>query len=1028
MKHLSFFWDKGCCRSPFFMSEKGSLFVLVEARFHLNQYIKDVLRSSPVPWGFGTFSEAVFYRTYSRELPDGSPEQWSDVVIRVTEGVMSIRKDWYLKNGIKWDEDYWQLIASEMATAMFNMHFLPAGRGLRSMGTDYVYERGSHALNNCGYTEVKDDLAYAAGWLMDSLMLGVGVGFSTANASFGEARIPDSDGSTTIVIPDSREGWVMSVEALINSYFRGPGKPVEFDYSHIRPEGSPIRGFGGIASGPEPLIKLHERLRGYLNQYATGEVDRTRLITDVMNAIGACVVAGNVRRSAELATGSLADSTFLNLKNYELNPDRAEIGWMCLPRDTWITTDQGPRQIRDLIGTPFNAVVDGKTYPSQGFFPSGEKEVVEIHAQGYVLRSSPEHKIMTTRGWVPAGNLAVGDLIRLHDHGSDLSWGGPGTEDEGFVLGAIVGDGWLTNDGTIIIGSSASDPGSKEFQEEFLRVVQQYPRFHKKRDYEWVPIAGKDELRLSCTSLKDLASQFGIEPGNKTLTPEIEGASREFYVGFLRGLFDTDGSIEVLGATKNARGVRLSNSDEQVIRGTQRMLSRLGIRSKVHEITTNHGFIKRKTPYALLIRGEHARRFGELIGFTNSRKAQLLAEQGVTRRSNKSHLARVERVVRTGTTEPMYDCMVEEVHAYDANGIYVSNSNNSVVLSESDHFLKLPEIADRIRDNGEPGVINLMNVQKYGRFKEKKPDLAVGFNPCAEIPLEHAELCNLAEVFPTRCSSVGEILKAMDLATIYASTVALLPSHRRDTNEVVERNRRIGVSISGVADWLDSTSVAHLTKILRTGYEDVVMPRNKLLAVEAGVPESVRLTTVKPSGTISQLVGVSPGMHWPVHRYYIRRMRVGHNSPIVELLISSGLPYEQDKWDPETLVFEFPQESGKGKTRSVGEVSIWEQASMVAFLQREWADNAVSNTLTFNPETEGKDIEKVLSMYAPQIKSMSMLPGSNDVYEQMPYERITRSEYLERMAKLKPIDWSVLRGNDGIDVKYCDGDVCELPT
>jgi len=653
--------------------------MLVEERFYLPEDVRAALRSRPIHWGFGAFSEAVYYRTYSRRKEDGGQETWADTVIRVVEGVMSIRKDHYKKIGRRWDEKRWTDIAIRMADAMFEMRFLPPGRGLWAMGTEYVFERGSHALNNCGFIDVTDSLADAAAWLMDSLMLGVGVGFSTNNQRLSKAVKPGPD-RLVVSIHDSREGWVNSVEMLIRSYFcDGEVPAVDFDYSQIRPAGSLIRGFGGVASGPEPLRQLHERLRSYLDAYAEGRISATRLIVDVMNAIGACVVAGNVRRSAELATGSIHDLEFLNLKNYGLYPERAEIGWM---------------------------------------------------------------------------------------------------------------------------------------------------------------------------------------------------------------------------------------------------------------------------------------------------------------------------------------------------------SNNSVVLREPDDFLLLPTIAERIRDNGEPGVINLMNVQKYGRFKEKSPDRAVGFNPCAEVPLESHELCNLAEVFPTRCRNEQEIYEAMELATIYASTVALLPSHSRETNAVVERNRRIGVSISGIADWVDATSIAHLTRILRTGYEDIVVPINWALAEEARVAPSIRVTTVKPSGTISQLAGVSPGMHWPVHRYYIRRMRVSEGSPVAERLIAAGIPHEPDLYSDNTLVFEFPQAAGKGKTRSVSDVSIWEQAAMVAFLQREWADNAVSNTLTFS-KSEAKDIEKVLSMFAPQIKSMSMLPDDDNVYEQMPYERITKQEYEERMAKIQEVDWSTFSG-DGQDSRFCDGDVCEV--
>jgi len=107
------------------------------------------------PFGYDGFGEIVFYRTYSRVKSDGSQESWADVVIRVINGTMSIRKDWYIKNSIEWDEEYWQKYASGMAFAMFRMEWLPAGRGMWAMGTPFVYEKGSMALNNCFAGETK---------------------------------------------------------------------------------------------------------------------------------------------------------------------------------------------------------------------------------------------------------------------------------------------------------------------------------------------------------------------------------------------------------------------------------------------------------------------------------------------------------------------------------------------------------------------------------------------------------------------------------------------------------------------------------------------------------------------------------------------------------------------------------------------------------------------------------------------------------------------------------------------------------
>ena len=191
--------------------------------------------------------------------------------------------------------------------------------------------------------------------------------------------------------------------------------------------------------------------------------------------------------------------------------------------------------------------------------------------------------------------------------------------------------------------------------------------------------------------------------------------------------------------------------------------------------------------------------------------------------------------------EETYDIEVENRHEFFCNGIICHNSaeislgyvddkdfmnlknyeinpersaigwlsNNSVVLRADNgykDFSYIPELARRILDNGEPGMINLYNIQKYGRSGKELPDEATMVNPCAEIALSNWELCNLSEVFPPRCSEPQKFYKALEYATFYASTVSLLPTHRPETNAVIAKNRRIGVSISGIAQWANSNS------------------------------------------------------------------------------------------------------------------------------------------------------------------------------------------------------------------------------
>ena len=146
-------------------------------RFELMERTQDLIRSLTPKFGYDGFGELVFYRTYSREKENGGQENWADCVLRVTECTFSIRKDWYRRNHIAWDEEYWQKYAARFARTMFDMWWLPPGRGLWAMGTTFVYERGSMALSNCAMCCLTDEFSDDISWLMDALMHGTGVGF-----------------------------------------------------------------------------------------------------------------------------------------------------------------------------------------------------------------------------------------------------------------------------------------------------------------------------------------------------------------------------------------------------------------------------------------------------------------------------------------------------------------------------------------------------------------------------------------------------------------------------------------------------------------------------------------------------------------------------------------------------------------------------------------------------------------------------------------------------------------------------------
>lgn len=266
-------------------------------------------------WGFGDLSYFVYKRTYARLMPDGRQEEYFDTCKRVTEGVFTIQRKHCLSNRLPWNAHKAQKTAQEFFRRMWEFKFTPPGRGFWIMGTSIVDKIGSAALNNCGFRSTKDisiDLGAPFAWTMDMLMLGVGVGFDARGAGTFTVRQP-KDKIETYEITDDREGWVKSVYLLINSYMGG--NQWKFIYDKIRPAGEPIRGFGGTASGPGPLKDLHKNIRKILDALVGQEITSVAIV-DLMNFIGKCVVAGNVRRSAELAIGDIDDDEYISMKDY----------------------------------------------------------------------------------------------------------------------------------------------------------------------------------------------------------------------------------------------------------------------------------------------------------------------------------------------------------------------------------------------------------------------------------------------------------------------------------------------------------------------------------------------------------------------------------------------------------------------------------------------------------------------------------------------------------------------------------------
>ena len=596
-----------------------------------------------------------------------------------------MQKNWIDSHQLGWNPWQAQASAQDMYDRIFNMKFLPPGRGLWAMGTPVTEEKGLYAaLNNCAFVStktLKEDYSKPFTFLMDASMLGVGVGFDTKGAGEIVVKGVDKDRDIqTFEIPDTREGWVESLKLLLEAYFHGQA-PIEFDYSKVRPAGVPIKGFGGVSSGPEPLEEVHNSIREVLDKNS-GEPISVTTIVDIMNLIGKCVVAGNVRRTAEIVFGEPDSEEYLDLKNYEVNPHRDQYGW---------------------------------------------------------------------------------------------------------------------------------------------------------------------------TSNNSIFAELGMD---------------------------------------------------------------------------------------------------------------------------------------------------------------------------------YTDVCKRIVDNGEPGFAWLENMRAYSRMQnggDNKDHRVAGGNPCLEQSLESYELCCLVETFPYNHDSLEDYQRTLKYAYLYAKTVTLGKTHWSETNRVMLRNRRIGCSVSGVAQFITKNGMDEMKTWLESGY-DTIQEWDKVYSDWFAVPKSIKTTSVKPSGTVSLLVGATPGMHYPEARFYIRRMRLSKHSELIEPLKKAGYKLEPAFGSEDsTVVVEVPVDVGEG-IRTAAELSIWEQFSLAAFLQRHWADNQVSCTATFDPETEADQLPHVLNYFQYRLKGISLLPRHPlGAYKQMPYEAITEQEYDKQVKKLGHLSFVGVEGEEAEIDKFCNNDVCDIP-
>ena len=349
-----------------------------------------------------------------------------------------------------------------------------------------------------------------------------------------------------------------------------------------------------------------------------------------------------------------------------------------------------------------------------------------------------------------------------------------------------------------------------------------------------------------------------------------------------------------------------------------------------------------------------------------------------------------------------------------------SLSNNTIYADDYTHITN--DIWEGYMGNGEPyGLYNVKLSSKIGRLGEVRKDTCQGTNPCGEITLSDWECCNLSELYLNNVESQEQLTDCARLLYMTQKAICALPFIHEETNHVVHKNMRIGLGVTGICQsidklpWLDTTYV-ELRKFDETWSK------------QHGWPQSIKLTTVKPSGTLSLLAGSSPGVHPAYSQYYIRRVRMASDDKLVVICKDLGYHTEYSvnfdgSTNYNTIIVEFPCNAGN-KVLLAKDVSAVKQLELLKTMQKVWSDNAVSVTVYYKKE-EIAEIKKWLKEnYKDSVKSVSFLLHNEHGFTQAPYEEITEEKYHQISSKIKPL--SHVNAEGALDMQECETGACPI--
>jgi adenosylcobalamin-dependent ribonucleoside-triphosphate reductase len=359
-------------------------------------------------------------------------------------------------------------------------------------------------------------------------------------------------------------------------------------------------------------------------------------------------------------------------------------------------------------------------------------------------------------------------------------------------------------------------------------------------------------------------------------------------------------------------------------------------------------------------------------------------------------------------------------------------SNNSILYTNRPSLERITEIINSIKVNGEPGFINAMEASR------RKPTFR-GCNPCGEILLQSKQCCNLTtnnmKAFVENYKlNKQELIEVLKLSTRVAIRMTLVEVELPEWNRVMQEDRIIGISLTGMMDMVNKTHMSYeeLSELL-SEFRDVVHEEGIRYSMELGIKAPELMTTIKPEGSLSTLPCVSSGIHYAHSDYYIRRIRIAASDPLYKMIAAQGsyqIHNENGQTDDDCSikVIEFPIKAPKGRTKY--DVGAIEQLELYKLSMSHWSDHNTSITVHVR-ENEWEEVAHWVYQNFECVVGITFLPLMEETYPLLPYECTTKEDYEERMKQVKPIDYDLLAEMDDAEEreiidKECASGACPI--